>query len=92
MTTTCTCRRDRPRRPITRRWQRADRRSELERLVHNLHLAHRLGAGVTQQRALTLLLVLSSYDTFRELREGDLSDREATKLLQDTARRLLLES
>lgn len=71
--------------------QRADRRSELERLAHNLHRAHRLRTGLTQQRALTLLLVLTAYDTFRELREDGLSDRQATALLQDTARQLLLQ-
>ena len=70
--------------------QRADRRSELDRLVHNLHRAQRLRSGVTRQRALNLLLVLSSYDTYRELREAGLSDRQATTLLQQTARQLLL--
>jgi AcrR family transcriptional regulator len=70
--------------------QRADRRSELERLVANLHRAHRLRSGVSRQRALSLLLVLSSYETFRELREAGLSERQATVLLQDSARRLLM--
>lgn len=69
--------------------QRADRRGECDRLVRNLHRAHRLRTGVTQQRALTLLLVLTSYDTYRELREAGLSDRQATTLLQQTARELL---
>ena len=40
--------------------------------------AHRLRPGLTPQRALTLLLVLTSYDTYRELREAGLSDRQAT--------------
>jgi AcrR family transcriptional regulator len=70
--------------------QRADRRSELERLAHNLQQGRRLRAGVTKHRALTLLLVLTSYETFRELREDGLSDRQATTLLQKTARQLLL--
>ncbi len=71
--------------------QRRDRRSELERLVRNLHRAHLFAGGVTQQRALTLLLVLTSYDTFRELRHAGLSDRQAITLIQETARRLLLQ-
>ena len=69
--------------------QRADRRRELERLVRNLHRGGRLRAGTTERRALTLLLVLTSYDTFRELKEAGLSDRQATTLLQETVRELL---
>jgi hypothetical protein len=64
---------------------RADRRGELERLARNLH-APEACDGVTERRALTLLLVLTSYETFRELREVDLSDRQATVFLQETAR------
>jgi AcrR family transcriptional regulator len=70
--------------------QRSDRRNEYDRLVHNLHRAHNLRPGLTRQRALNLLLVLSSYDTYRELREAGLSDRQTTTLLQQTARDLLL--
>jgi AcrR family transcriptional regulator len=70
--------------------QRADRRGECDRLVHNLHRAHRLRAGVTPRRALNLLLVLTSYDAYRELREAGLSDRQATTMLQRTAREVLL--
>jgi AcrR family transcriptional regulator len=70
--------------------QRADRRQGLERLVRNLRSVRRLRTGVTPQRALNLLLVLSSYDTYRELREAGLSDPQTTALLQDTARELLL--
>jgi AcrR family transcriptional regulator len=70
--------------------QRGDRRNEYDRLVRNLHVAHNLRAGLTRQRALNLLLVLSSYDTYRELREAGLTDRQTTTLLQQTARDLLL--
>jgi len=70
--------------------QRADRRSELERLVGNLDRSGRLRPGIARQRALALLLVLTGYETFRELREAGLSDRRAVELLQDSARRLLL--
>ena len=68
--------------------QRADRRSEYERLVRNLSRSGRL--RVTPQRALTLLMVVGSYDTYRELREAGQSDRRATALLQEAARELLL--
>jgi AcrR family transcriptional regulator len=67
--------------------QRADRRGEYERLVRTLSRAGML--GVTRRRALLQLLVLSSYDAYRELREEGLSDRQATALLQESARRLI---
>jgi AcrR family transcriptional regulator len=70
--------------------QRGDRRNEYDRLVHNLHRADNLRASLTRQQALNLLLVLSSYETYRELREAGLSDRQTTTLLQQTARDLLL--
>src|SRR6059036_3902011 len=44
--------------------QRTDRRSELERLVRNLEGADRLRPSA--RRALGLLLVLTSYETFQE--------------------------
>src|SRR5690242_18084248 len=64
--------------------QRADRRGEYERLVRNLAGAGRL--RVPERQALTLLLVLSSYETYRELRAAGLSDQQATTFLQDRAR------
>jgi AcrR family transcriptional regulator len=70
--------------------QRRDRRNEYERLVRNLQRADRLRTGLSRQQALNLLLVLSSYDTYRELREAGLSDRKVTSLLQQTAHELLL--
>jgi len=69
--------------------QRADRRGELERLARRLHTAGRLQTGTTERRAVALLLVLTSYETFRELRLAGLSDRELTRTLQETARQLL---
>jgi AcrR family transcriptional regulator len=70
--------------------QRNDRRGELERLVNNLHGTGRLRDRTTA-RALNLLLVLTSYETFRELREAGLSDRQLTTTLQQTAHELLLD-
>src|SRR5207248_7974903 len=70
--------------------QLADRRSELERLARRLRAAGRLRSGTSERRALALLLVLTSYETFRELREAGLSDRELTKSLVESAGALLL--
>src|SRR5438874_10348500 len=70
--------------------QLADRRSELERLARRLRAAGRLRSGTSERRALALLLVLTSYETFRELREAGLSERELTKTLQESGRALLL--
>jgi AcrR family transcriptional regulator len=70
--------------------QRADRRSELQRLAHHLHLKKRLRNGVSERRALDLLLVFTSYETFRELRFSGLTDAQLTKTLQESARTLLL--
>src|SRR4051794_16437720 len=69
--------------------QRADRRGELERLVSNLRRGGRLPARAAP-RALALLLVLTSYETFRELREAGLSDAQLTATLRETAHELLL--
>jgi AcrR family transcriptional regulator len=65
--------------------QRADRRGELERLVRNLRRAGRLRSSGDERRALVTLLVLTSYETFRELRDAGLSDRAATTFLQQAA-------
>jgi AcrR family transcriptional regulator len=70
--------------------QRDDRRGELRRLVAHLRKSRRLRKGVGEARALALLLVLTSYETFRELRQAGLSERELTKTLQETGREALL--
>jgi AcrR family transcriptional regulator len=70
--------------------QRADRRGELERLVANLERSGRLRDGLAPEQVLALLLVLSSYETFSELREAGLSERRAAALLQESARTLVL--
>jgi AcrR family transcriptional regulator len=64
--------------------QRSDRRAEYKRLVRNLGRTGRL--RVPEQKALTLLLVLSSYETYRELRAAGLTDRQTTAFLQEAAR------
>lgn len=70
--------------------QRADRRSEIQRLAHHLHAKKRLRSGVSERRALDLLMVFTSYETFRELRFSGLTDAQLTKTLQESARSLLL--
>jgi AcrR family transcriptional regulator len=58
--------------------QREDRRGEMERLLR--------GLGLRDKRSLALLMALTSYETFSELRRAGLSDRALTELLLDTAR------
>ena len=70
--------------------QRADRRGELERLVRNLARGARVRDASFERRSLALLLVLTSYETFLELREAGMTDRQSTKFLQETAARELL--
>jgi AcrR family transcriptional regulator len=59
--------------------QRADRRGEMERLARRF----------ATPGALALLMVLTSYETFRELREAGMRERQLTKTLQETAHALL---
>jgi AcrR family transcriptional regulator len=70
--------------------QRADRRSEIQRLAHHLHTGKRLRGGVTERRAGDLLMVFTSYETFRELRLSGLTDAQLTRTLQESARAALL--
>lgn len=70
--------------------QRDDRRGEIERLARNLRRRGRLRPGVSESRAVAQLMLLTSYDTFRELEQAGLGDREAIKLLQANARDLVL--
>ena len=70
--------------------QRADRRGEMERLARHLAAAGRLERGIGERRALALLMVLTSYETFRELRLAGTAERDLAKTLQASARTLLL--
>jgi len=72
--------------------QLADRRGEMQRLARRLDELRRLRRGLNRDSALERLLVLTGYGTYRELREEGLSDAKLTKLLQDAARTLLLDS
>jgi AcrR family transcriptional regulator len=70
--------------------QRADRRGEMTRLVRQLERAGRLRRDLTEAHALSLLMVLTSYETFCELRLAGSADRRLVDTLQQTARTLLL--
>lgn len=70
--------------------QRADRRSEILRLVRHLRRAGRLRPKLAERHALAQLMLLTSYETYRELGHAGLSERELTKTLQQDARTLLL--
>lgn len=69
--------------------QRADRHGEMKRLAHNLAASGRLPADMGEERALQLLMVLTSYETFRELRLAGLADAELVRTLRASARALL---
>jgi AcrR family transcriptional regulator len=71
--------------------QRRDRRGELEGLVENIGRSGRLAPGVTKRDALVTLLLLTSFETYCELREAGLSDRQAATFLKERAARELLE-
>jgi AcrR family transcriptional regulator len=70
--------------------QRDDRRGEIERLARHLHRSGRLRPGLGERRAAAQLMVLTSYDAFRELRIAGLSEREVVKTLQETAQAAVL--
>jgi AcrR family transcriptional regulator len=70
--------------------QREDRRGEMERLVRHLRKSGRLRKS--EARALALLMVITSYETFGELHRAGVSERELTKTLQASASELLLRS
>ena len=69
--------------------QRADRRSEMVRFVRHLRRAGRLRPELSERRALAIVMLLTSYETYRELR-AELPEREIAKTLQDAARSELL--
>jgi AcrR family transcriptional regulator len=70
--------------------QRADRRGEMERLARRFRAGGRLRSGIGERRALQLLMVLTSYETFRELRLAGMAERDVAKTVQASARTLLL--
>jgi AcrR family transcriptional regulator len=69
--------------------QRAERRTDMERLVRRLRRRGELRAGAGERRAVGLLMVLTSYETFSELRKAGLAEGEVTAALRESARELL---
>jgi hypothetical protein len=61
----------------------------MTRLARHLKATGWLRRGPTEQGALPLLMVLTSYETFCELRLAGTTDAELIKTLQQSARRLL---
>jgi hypothetical protein len=72
--------------------QRRDRRGEMQKLVRRLDEERALRNGLERSAALAQLLVLTSYGTYRELREEGLSDARLTAKVQEMASSLLLRS
>ena len=70
--------------------QLRDRRGEMQKLARRLDEAKRLRRGVDRQEAMAQLMVLTSYGTYRELREAGFSDAKLIAHLQSAAKRLLL--
>jgi AcrR family transcriptional regulator len=70
--------------------QRRDRRGEMTRLVRHLRDAGVLRDGVSDRDALTTLMLLTSYESYRELRLAGMSKRAAVSALLDMARTQLL--
>ena len=70
--------------------QRADRRGEMRRLARHLHTSGALRPGVSAARALDILMVLTSYETYRELREAGRSAKRLTAEVETLAAALLL--
>jgi AcrR family transcriptional regulator len=72
--------------------QRADRRQEFETLARRLRKAGRLRKGVSERQALARLMILTSFETYKELGQLGLSDRERIKTLAAVAQRELLDA
>jgi AcrR family transcriptional regulator len=71
--------------------QRDDRHGEMKRLTRHLKAAGRLRSGLSERDALDQLMVLTSYETFSELRLAGRSEQRVIQLLQDSAQALLLD-
>ncbi len=71
--------------------QRRDRRRVFGRLARRLHAGGLLHRGLGERRALGILLLLTSFDSFLELRRhAGLTERDVSRELRTAARALLL--
>ena len=80
---------DRAARDLVER-QREDRRGEMRRLARHLKRGGVLRAGLSERQALAVLMLLTSYDAYRELSLSGLTDRDVTATLVATAESQLL--
>jgi AcrR family transcriptional regulator len=71
--------------------QRDDRHGEIKRLARHLKASGRLRSGLSERDAVDQLMVLTSYETFSELRLAGRAEQRITQLLQESARALLLD-
>lgn len=71
--------------------QRADRRQEMETFARRLRRAGKLREGVSERQAVARLMVLTSFETYKELVEAGLSIRDRVKTLTAMGESLLLE-
>src|SRR4051812_40594234 len=62
--------------------QRDDRHGEMKRLARHLKGSGRLRSGLSERGALDQLMVLTSYETFSELRLAGRAEQRITELLQ----------
>lgn len=62
------------------RRQTSDRRSDVEQVLGRLREAGRLRGEISEKEALALLLLLTSFETYEELRAAGLSLKQAEKL------------
>jgi AcrR family transcriptional regulator len=69
--------------------QRSDRRGEMQRLARRLRASGRLRPGLGEKQALARLMVVTSYETYRELRLAGLNEREVIAELGEASRALL---
>ena len=71
--------------------QRADRRQEMETFARRLRRAGKLRDGVSERQAVARLMVLTSFETYKELVLAGLSMRDRVKTLTAMGEQLLLD-
>jgi AcrR family transcriptional regulator len=69
--------------------QRADRRQEMETFARRLRRAGQLREGVSERHAVARLMVLTSFETYKELAGAGLSAPERVRTLTEMGRQLL---
>jgi AcrR family transcriptional regulator len=69
--------------------QRADRRQEMETFARRLRRAGQLREGVSERHAVARLMVLTSFETYKELTGAGLSAPERVRTLTEMGRQLL---